>query len=264
MARRKKSSGGGGANWMDTYGDMVTLLLCFFVLLYSMSTISEDNWKAIVMSFNPSAVPTPTATSGGGGPDADNGGETGVMSVEEAQEQVDQDIQSLLQSIQEMIQQDSLQEVVDVRQDGGKIYITFSQAVFFNGDSPVLREEAYPILDEVTEMLDGVADSIDEVVVQGHTARPGSRPNRTVTDRTLSSQRAANVIIYIQDHGELNPARLVSEGFGEWRPIADNSTAEGRAKNRRVEMIISGRDIQAERNGEGTLSQFEQVFEVIG
>lgn len=264
MALKKKSSGGGGANWMDTYGDMVTLLLCFFVLLYSMSTISEENWKAIVQSFNPSAVEDPRATAGADGPNADEFGQSGQMSIEEQQEKVEQDIQSLLQSIQAMIQQDSLQEAVDVRQDGGKIYITFSQAVFFNGDSHVLREEAYPILDEVAEMLDGVANSIDEVVVQGHTARAGQGPNRTVTDRTLSSQRAANVIIYIQEHSSLNPARLVSEGFGEWRPIADNSTAEGKAKNRRVEMIISGRDIQAEEDGEATLSQFEQVFEVIG
>ena len=52
---KKKSKGGGGANWMDTYGDMVTLLLCFFVLLYSMSTISEEKYKAIVLSFNPNA-----------------------------------------------------------------------------------------------------------------------------------------------------------------------------------------------------------------
>ena len=49
---------------MDTYGDMVTLLLCFFVLLYSMSTISEENWKALVMSFNPLATETLTATPG--------------------------------------------------------------------------------------------------------------------------------------------------------------------------------------------------------
>ena len=55
---KKKKSGGGGANWMDTYGDMVTLLLCFFVLLYSISTISEDKWKALVQSFNPDARPT--------------------------------------------------------------------------------------------------------------------------------------------------------------------------------------------------------------
>ena len=53
---KKKSSGGGGANWMDTYGDMVTLLLCFFVLLYSMSSIDEAKWKIIVQSFNPSIV----------------------------------------------------------------------------------------------------------------------------------------------------------------------------------------------------------------
>ena len=68
---KKNSKGGGGANWMDTYGDMVTLLLCFFVLLYSMSTISEEKYKAVVMSFNPNAVETPTATLGGDGPSAD-------------------------------------------------------------------------------------------------------------------------------------------------------------------------------------------------
>ena len=262
MALKKKSSGGGGANWMDTYGDMVTLLLCFFVLLYSMSTISEDNWKAIVMSFNPSAVETPTATTGAGGPIADDDGNSGT--VEEQQEQVEQDMEDLLQSIQEMVEQKNLQDAVSVREDGGKIYITFSQSVFFSGESAVILKEAYPVLDAVTEMLDGVADSIDEVVVQGHTARARSGGNRVEVDRTLSSQRAANVVIYIQEHGNLNPARLVSEGFGEWRPIAPNDSPENMAKNRRVEMIISGRDIQAEIDGNATLSQFEQVFEVVG
>ena len=69
--KKKKSSGGGGANWMDTYGDMVTLLLCFFVLLYSMSTITEDKWKALVLSFNPDAQKTVTETDGNKGPSAD-------------------------------------------------------------------------------------------------------------------------------------------------------------------------------------------------
>nr|WP_325217328.1 flagellar motor protein MotB [uncultured Oscillibacter sp.] len=256
MAIKKKKSGGGGANWMDTYGDMVTLLLCFFVLLYSMSTISEDNWKAIVQSFNPTAVEDIRATTGAGGPDADNTGETGHESVEEMQEQVEQDMQSLLQAIQEFVQQQNLQDAVTVSQDGGKIFITFSQSVFFDGESAVIRKEAYPILDGVSDMLSSVAESLDEVRVQGHTARAGQGPNNVVNDRTLSSNRAANVIVYIQQHSVVPPSCLVSEGFGEWRPVAPNDTAENRAKNRRVEMIVSGRDIEAEMEEQGGIQQY--------
>ena len=256
MAIKKKKSGGGGANWMDTYGDMVTLLLCFFVLLYSMSTISEDNWKAIVQSFNPTAVEDIRATTGAGGPDADNTGATGHESVEEMQEQVEQDMQSLLQAIQEFVQQQNLQDAVTVSQDGGKIFITFSQSVFFDGESAVIRKEAYPILDGVSDMLSSVAESLDEVRVQGHTARAGQGPNNVVNDRTLSSNRAANVIVYIQQHSVVPPSCLVSEGFGEWRPVAPNDTAENRAKNRRVEMIVSGRDIEAEMEEQGGIQQY--------
>ena len=256
MAIKKKKSGGGGANWMDTYGDMVTLLLCFFVLLYSMSTISEDNWKAIVQSFNPTAVEDIRATTGAGGPDADNTGETGHESVEEMQEQVEQDMQSLLQAIQEFVQQQNLQDAVTVSQDGGKIFITFSQSVFFDGESAVIRKEAYPILDGVSDMLSSVAESLDEVRVQGHTARAGQGPHNVVNDRTLSSNRAANVIVYIQQHSVVPPSCLVSEGFGEWRPVAPNDTAENRAKNRRVEMIVSGRDIEAEMEEQGGIQQY--------
>ncbi len=255
MAIKKKKSGGGGANWMDTYGDMVTLLLCFFVLLYSMSTISEDNWKAIVQSFNPNAVPDPRPTiEGTPGPSADDG-ETGIAPVD-LQEQVDEDMATLLQQIQEFVQQQNLQDAITVSQDGGKIFITFSQSVFFDGESSVILKEAYPVLDAVCEMLSGVATSLDEVRVQGHTARAGSGPNRVVVDRTLSSERATNVVIYIQQHSDVPPSCLVSEGFGEWRPIAPNDTADNRAENRRVEMIISGRDIEAEIEEQGGIQQY--------
>ena len=233
---------------MDTYGDMVTLLLCFFVLLYSMSTISEENWKARVMSFNPLATETLTATPGGDGPNADADEAGGP--VELSQEQIDEDIEELYQELTAFVAQAGEQSNISVTKDGGKIYISFNQVVFFDGDSPVLKEEAKPILDTVSEMLSNAAESIDEVRVLGHTAQANpKRPNNVETDRTLASQRATNVVIYVQEHSEVDPARLVSEGIGQWRPVATNDTVEGRAQNRRVEMIVSGRDLEQELQG---------------
>ncbi len=81
----------------------------------------------------------------------------------------------------------------------------------------------------------------------GHTAQAlPDRANDVETDRVLSGSRATNVVIYVQKHSRLDPARLISEGIGQWRPVADNNTEAGREKNRRVEMIISGRNVEEE------------------
>ncbi len=91
---KKKKSGGGGANWMDTYGDMVTLLLCFFVMLYSMSTLDKEKWIALVQSFNPTEEVTETQP-----PSASGGEGTGT------QEDIDQDMEELYQAMQDYVQQ---------------------------------------------------------------------------------------------------------------------------------------------------------------
>ena len=115
----KKRSGGGGANWMDTYGDMVTLLLCFFVLLYSMSSISEDKWKAIVQSFNPKAVVTTTDPSGMGGPfaDPDVGDKNPGLSDQEAVENM---MNELMQALENYSKMDGLDSAISVEQKDRK------------------------------------------------------------------------------------------------------------------------------------------------
>ncbi|MBR2894148.1 MAG: OmpA family protein [Oscillospiraceae bacterium] len=250
MKMRKKGGGGGGANWMDTYGDMVTLLLCFFVLLYSMSTISEEKWKMLVVSFNPNAAQTMTESSGNEGPNADpeevDGSGMGLSQVK-----IDEDMAQLYELLVTYIAQENAEESISVSKGDGKVFITFNQAVFFNGDDWSLREDSKPLLEMVAAMLSEVADSVDEVRIMGHTAQANpSRPNNISVDRLLSAQRAANTLAYIQQFCTLDPARMISEGYGQWRPVASNDTAEGRAQNRRVEMIISGRNLEKELAGE--------------
>ncbi|MCI8423617.1 MAG: OmpA family protein [Lawsonibacter sp.] len=253
----KKKKGGGGANWMDTYGDMVTLLLCFFVLLYSMSTISEEKWRAIVTSFNPRASQTPTATPGTDGPNADlesQGGDPSAVPtpdpLEETQEDIDLAIEQLYQAIKHYAEEEGLSNSISVTTDNGKVYVTFSETTFFNPDKSYILPASYPILDKVGEVLSGAAFAIDDVRVQGHTAQAtANAPNPIPGDRRLASERATNVVIYIQEHTDreiLDPAKLISEGLGQWHPIASNATAEERAKNRRVEMIVSGRNLEEE------------------
>ena len=247
--KMRKKSGGGGANWMDTYGDMVTLLLCFFVLLYSMSTISEEKWKMLVASFNPDALQTITENTGNDGPNADpnelDGSGMGLSQIE-----IDEDMNELYELLMTYISQQNMQDSISVSKGDGKVFVTFNQSIFFDGDSWTLKEDSKPILEMIAGMLSSVAGSIEEVRIMGHTAQGDpNKPNNIIVDRQLSAMRAANTLAYIQQYCTVDPARLVSEAYGQWRPVAGNDTAEGRAQNRRVEMIISGRDLEKELEG---------------
>ncbi len=236
---------------MDTYGDMVTLLLCFFVLLYSMSTVDENKWKALVQSFNPDAVETMTDPKGNDGPNADlmpPDASSDVLSSEEAekqaqQEEVDNAMEQLYQMLTQYIQDSG--KNIEVTKGDGVVYVNFDDTVFFDGEEYVIKPEGEETLNVVCGVLDNAAPYIDEVRVLGHTAQANlDRPNTTSVDRFLSSNRATNTVIYIQEHtSALDSARLVSEGYGQWRPLTPNTDEAGRARNRRVEMIISGKDM---------------------
>ena len=252
MAIKKKSGGGGGgANWMDTYGDMVTLLMCFFVLLYSMSTISEDKFRALVQSFNPSALEQSNMVSGTEGPLADEsegiGSEFGLDEPEEEsmdQEDIELALQQLFDTLSQMAQDSGEASNIDVSKGDGYVFISFNNAVFFRGDSYSLEPRGQAILDSVVEGLNEASPFIDELRIMGHTAQGSQdRPNNTQNDRFLASDRATIVAVYIQERCRLSPARIVTMGYGQWRPIARNDSPEGRGQNRRVEMIITGLDL---------------------
>ena len=140
---KKKKSGGGGANWMDTYGDMVTLLLCFFVMLYSMSNMDKDKWIALVQSINPNAV-----TQAEQGSSSDTANTQGMT-----QEEVDANMEEIYQALTQYAQTAGLTDQVSVSKGSGYVFVSFDDAVFFDGNSYELRDEGKVVLDEVAKPL---------------------------------------------------------------------------------------------------------------
>lgn len=235
-----------GANWMDTYGDMVTLLLCFFVLLYSISTIDESKWKALVQSFNPNAIPAATVNPGGDGPSSDSDLGAGVdPNPTPTQEEIDDAMEELYEALKAYAAQTDSGTNIEVTKGDGYVFVSFNDAVFFYGDSYALRPEGEQVLTSVAEILDKASPYIDEIRVMGHTAQAyADRPNNPSNDRFLSSDRATVATIYIQEHATtIAPARIVSVGYGQHRPIDSNETEESRSHNRRVEIAITGFDV---------------------
>ena len=230
------------------------MLLCFFVLLYSMSTISEEKFKAIVQSFNPSSLETSTMTSGSEGPLADPsegiGSDFGLSPPdEEEMEQADIDalMEQLAQMLKEMAADSGQADNIEVTKGDGYVFVSFNDAVFFMGDSPTITAEGERILNTVADALNAAARAVDELRIMGHTAQASpDRANNVDNDRRLASNRATNVTIYLQKRVEISPARMVSVGYGQWRPVDTNATRDGRAHNRRVEMIITGKDLYNE------------------
>lgn len=236
---RRKRSGSGGANWMDTYGDMVTLLLCFFVMLYSMSNMDKEKWIALVESFNPDAV----TEQNPGGHEVGQGQGQGQGQL--TQEQVDADIEELYETMKDYVEGENLTTQISITKGSGYVFVSFDNTVFFDGDSYTLRDDGKAVLDQVAQSIAQVSQSIDEIRVLGHTAQEvADSPNDPTVDRFLATNRAAVVTVYLQQKNIVDPARLVSVGYGQWRPVADNSTSEGRAQNRRVELLVTGLNVE--------------------
>ena len=238
MVGKKKKDSGGGAKWQDTYGDMVTLLLCFFVLLYSMSTLSTEKWEILVRSFNPDAEELSQIVTG----EEQNSMQNAVDGSVEPPEAMN-DFDQLYYQLSEYIKQNNMESSVELSKGDGFTFITFRDNVFFDGDSYILKDEGKAVLDEFSNAIAQAGDSIEEIQILGHTSQASpTETNEPISDRFLASNRATTVLLYIQEKNIIDPAKLVSSGFGQFRPISPFDTRESRAKNRRVEILITKTD----------------------
>ena len=257
MAKRKEEPPKPAAAWMSTFSDLMNLLLCFFVLLFSMSTIDAAKFEQLAASFSDSfSIFTAGSTSIGEDLLVGNG----VMQLneldefmntmgkesEEVEEEEDplaelkkeqtKESEELAELIEEIVQEQNLQNEIDVDFTSQYVSLTLNGGILFDSGKAVLKPECSAVLNKIGIILEKYAKSVIEI--EGHTDNVPIHTSQFADNDELSDARALAVFRYILEHTNLNPANLKHAGRGEYVPVADNATAEGRTKNRRVEIKI--------------------------
>lgn len=232
--KRRRNNTEDGASWMDTYGDMVTLLLCFFVLLYSISSVDEIKWENLVRSLNPNAKEVSQIVAKGQEEDV-----TENVPGENHSE-IDTKFDEMYDNLVEIKNSAGEALEVEVARGDGYQFIVFKDKVFFGPDDYKLLDEGKYVLDQFSSAIAPASDAIKEIQVLGHTSQADPDiPNEVVSDRVLSATRSAVVVAYMQQKNIIDPKKLVSAAYGQFRPIDTFKTFEGRARNRRVEILIT-------------------------
>ncbi|MEG0615225.1 MAG: flagellar motor protein MotB [Oscillospiraceae bacterium] len=252
MARKRGGSDEEGGSWMDTYGDLVTLILTFFVLLYSMSSIDSQKWQYIAQAFSSKGEVINQVVAGETEVENPTGNliEDAKLNAGETPENFDE----LYHYLQGVVQDQGLSESIEVTQGASNVYLKFRDNIFFYPDHSVLTDEGKTVLDLIAPGIQGVDKFILGIRINGHTARADTS---VVNDRDLSADRANSVLKYLESKELCPPSKYSASGYGKYREIASNDTEEGRIKNRRVEIVIARND--ADYSDPEVIKEFYQM-----
>lgn len=261
MAKRKpEEPPKGSPAWQATFADLMNLLLCFFVMLFSMSSIDAQKFELMAASFNQTfSIFTAGSTAIGDGTlismgvsqlneldqyinstGRDSDGETMPEDLETATEMMEQaklaESEELAEKIEEALEEKKLEKEVDIEFTAQYVQLTLNGALLFDSGSVEIKEESLPLMNQLGIILQRFAEGTIEI--EGHTDNVPMSGAKYSNNDELSSGRALSVFYYLKENTTLDISRIKHAGRGEYIPIADNSTEEGRAKNRRVEIRI--------------------------
>lgn len=238
MARRKRNIEEAGNEWMNTYSDMVTLLLTFFVLLFSMSTIEQEKFQAIIDSVQKMGGVIDSTLIGGDGTGEELGS---TIPGEIDPSALPSGFGNLKEYIENQLALNNLESQVEVSGNSDVVSVRFTNSLLFDPDNYVLNEASKDFLDVLGSGLKSIENDIALIKINGHTAEIKGG-NDVTEERTLSTNRANSVLLYLDIQCELDPKKLIAVGYGKNYPIASNETPEGMKKNRRVEVVVLRKD----------------------
>ena len=241
MTRIRKASKVNKDAWLNTYADMVTLILVFFVLLYSMSSIDKEKYQMLVKAFtsDPNTIEQLENIENSSNDQDKNGAAVG--NTGQGHENNIQNLDQLYFYLKDYIDKNDLQDSVQIEKSDNLVYVRFMSSLFFEADKATLKPGGTAILDYVGKALGSVEPYIKFIRIEGHTAEAAPGTSK-VDDRKLSTDRANEVLSYLESNYIKDPAKLMAVGYGLYRPIAPNDTEANRAKNRRVEILVAQED----------------------
>jgi chemotaxis protein MotB len=225
---------------MTTFADLMALMMTFFVLLYSFSSIDETKYREIARSM----------ASGFGGvlrttqtPPANTVGPTSMIdppmrrskrgkSTSRKKGGAQQDLEK---ELQKSLASEIAEGIIAVETSGNNVVIRFPDEIAFPSGSDEISDAIMPILERVTNALQ---EAPGLIMVSGHTDDRPIQSEKFRSNWSLSTDRAVTVIQRLEELGTIDSSRISAVGYGDTRPLAPNDSPENRARNRRVEIAI--------------------------
>lgn len=242
MARRRKKergTGGGSASWMTTFSDLMSLLLTFFILLFSMSSVSNDKFSQAATSLSASLMGGGDGILEGVIVPVDEGNlgtdEDGVPASEMDTTGMDPELIAIYNRVMTFIEANGIEDKVLISADSKGVYVNVSNAILFGKESASISREGRSVLKSVGKLLNQLDN---QVVIEGHTDDIPNAYGQYPTNWELSVGRAVSVLRYLSEKEHVNPNRLSAVGYGEYKPLAPNDSEENRARNRRVNIVL--------------------------
>lgn len=230
MSKRQGSEpqSSGAPAWMATYSDMVTLLLTFFILLFSFSNVDAEKFESANNSLQ-------SVFSGSSKSGIIEGGAS-IMGDEISDlSGIDENTQKMYDQVKGYVEKQDLEAAVTVSANRDGVFVDIKELILFEPGEVSIKPEGKQILDH----LEGLFLQFEnKIVVEGHTDNVPTGTTAHPTNWELSTDRAVNVVRYLSEVKNIPGNRLAAIGYGEFRPIAGNDTASNRALNRRVNLLI--------------------------
>ncbi len=229
-----------GSSWIVTFADMMTLILVFFILLYTLSEFEEEAYRELVSSVqildgdgNQVSV-IDYARNSGRNPEPLKAVED-LLGLNPSEQVIELMEPVIVKELESMVESSDLAENVELAVNGDQINIQIDGRLLFESGSARLKDEARVVFANLGHMFREYADY--RVSIRGHTDDRDIETDQFPSNWELSAVRATSVLRFFIQQG-IDPERMTATGYADFLPLVDNTTPENRARNRRVEFVL--------------------------